>query len=133
MVLGCNRKTCWEQRKQNSSFGWFIIICDLFETYIRKSARLLRILQKNLKPKLDLSITPKKIINTGYTIDTITFDGVMLKTLSDLSEFAIDYVYGVDARRSLYFGPRVAEINEQARFWVGKHLDSYVPHGMLIK
>lgn len=27
----------------------------------------------------------------------------------------------------MYFKPRINDINEQARFWVGEHLDTFVP------
>lgn len=114
-----------------TGYGYYNLLDKvyLFETYINKEvSQIVKDIAKKLEAKTGLAYNTEKIINTGYTIDTITFDGVNAKdALSDLSEFAIDYVYGVDARRSLYFKPRVAEINEQARFWVGKHLDSYVP------
>lgn len=101
----------------------------LFDTYTNKEvSQIVKDIAKKLEAKTGLVYNAEKIISTGYTIDTITFDGVTAKdALSDLAEFAIDYVYGVDTRRSLYFKPRVKEINEQARFWVGKHLDSYLP------
>lgn len=49
------------------------------------------------------------------------------EALKQLADFAIDYVYGVDQYRQLYFQPRDNEINEQARFWIGMHLNTYVP------
>lgn len=69
-----------------------------------------------------------KIIATNYRIEKLIFDGVTLKdALKTLSEFAIDYVYGVDERRQIFFKPRDTEVNEQARFWVGQHMDAYTP------
>ena len=69
-----------------------------------------------------------KIVNVGYKISKIEFDGVSVKdALKQLSDFAIDYVYGIDQMRNLYFKPRLAKINENARFWVGKHLREYSP------
>lgn len=51
----------------------------------------------------------------------------MKDALKTLADFAIDFVYGVDEGRNLYFKPRNAAINEQARLTVGVHLSSYVP------
>lgn len=83
---------------------------------------------RQIERKIGLQFNGNKIINTGYTISRIEFDGVDAKeALAQLSDFAVDYVYGVDEYRQLYFCPRDNEINEQARFWVGQHLGGYVP------
>lgn len=69
-----------------------------------------------------------KIVDTGYTVEKIEFDHITAKeALKQLADFAVNYVYGVDEYRQLYFRPRVDEINEQARFWVGKHVAEYIP------
>lgn len=69
-----------------------------------------------------------KIVDAGYTVSKLVFDGSSVQdALKTLSEFAIDYVYGVDEYRQLYFKPRSSEINEQARLTVGKHVGSYAP------
>ena len=48
-----------------------------------------------------------KIADAGYTITKLVFDGVTVKeALSDLADFAVNYVYGIDEYRSLYFMPR---------------------------
>lgn len=89
---------------------------------------IVREIAQTAETKAGLVYNANKVINASYTIDTITFDGVTAKdALAELSDFAIDYVYGVDERRSLYFKPRNTEINEEARFWVGKHVGGYVP------
>lgn len=89
---------------------------------------IVREIAQAAETKAGLVYNADKVINASYTIDTITFDGVTAKeALAELSDFAIDYVYGVDERRSLYFKPRSTEINEEARFWVGKHVGGYVP------
>ena len=85
-------------------------------------------ISRQIERKIGLTTNPNKIINTGYTITKIILDHVTAKeALKQLSDFAIDYVYGVDEYRQLYFQPRDTEINEQARLWVGQHIDSYVP------
>lgn len=75
-----------------------------------------------------LTFNGNKIINTAYRAERIVFDHVPAKeALKQLSDFAVDYVYGIDAYRQLYFRPRVNEVNEQARFWVGQHIGQYLP------
>lgn len=83
---------------------------------------------RTVESKTGLRMNSSKIIPTDYTISKIVLDHVNVQeALDQLCDFAIDYVYGIDEYRELYFKPRVDEINEQARFWVGQHLDSYVP------
>lgn len=83
---------------------------------------------RQVERKIGLSYNGNKIISTAYNVTTIDFDGVTAKeALKQLTNFAIDYVYGVDEYRQLYFMPRNNEINEQARFWVSKHLGKYQP------
>lgn len=83
---------------------------------------------RQLEQKVGLQYNSNNIVNTGYTASLISFDGVTAKeALKQLSDFAVDYVYGVNEYRQLYFKPRINEINEQARFWVGEHLQSFVP------
>lgn len=69
-----------------------------------------------------------KISDAIYIITKLVFDGVTVKeALSTLADFAVDYVYGVDEYRNLYFAPRETGINEQARLTVGKHINKYIP------
>lgn len=83
---------------------------------------------RQVECKIGLQYNANNIINTGYTASYIEFDGVTAKeALKQLSDFAVDYVYGVNEYRQLYFKPRINDINEQARFWVGEHLDTFVP------
>ncbi len=114
-----------------SGYGYYNMLdkVEIFGTYVGKEVCVIvRDIAKQAEAKIGIVYNADKIISTGYTIDTITFNGVTAKeALSQLSDFAIDYVYGVDTRRNLYFKPRTTTINEQARVWVGKHVDSYVP------
>lgn len=114
-----------------TGYGYYNLLEKIYVwgTYANQEvASIVRDLAKQAEAKIGLVYNSDKIINTGYIISTITFDGITVKeALSKLSDFAIDYVYGVDTRRSLYFKPRVDAINEQGRFWVGKHIGSYVP------
>ena len=69
-----------------------------------------------------------KIETVGYSPTKLVFDGVTAKeALDTLTDFAYDYVYGVDEYRSLYFKRRDTEVNEQARLTVGKHITGYTP------
>ena len=83
---------------------------------------------RKVETSVGLQFNGNKLINTAYTVSHIEFDHVSAKdALKQLSDFAVDYVYGVDEYRQMYFKPRINEINEQARFWVGQHLDEYQP------
>lgn len=101
----------------------------LFKTYEDiEVAEIVKDIAKEAENKLGLVYNAQKIIKVGYKISKIEFDGVDIKeALKQLLDFAIDYVTGVDERRSIYFKPRDNEIQEKARFWVGKHLNSYSP------
>lgn len=92
------------------------------------AANIVRTFARQAEKNIGTVFNADKVIDTNYTIEKLVFDGVTLKdALKTLSEFAIDYVYGVDERRQIFFKPRDTDINEQARFWVGQHLDSYTP------
>jgi hypothetical protein len=83
---------------------------------------------RKVESQVGLSYNSGKIVSTGYVITYLDLDHVTVKeALEELADFAIDYVYGVDEYRELFFMPRDNEINEQARLWVGKHLNSYIP------
>lgn len=102
---------------------------QLFATYENMEvSAIVKLIAQTVETKLGLVYNADKIINTGYTITKIVFDGVdVKKALEQLADFGLDYVFGVDEKRSIYFKPRNTEVNEQARFWVSKHLTSYVP------
>lgn len=69
-----------------------------------------------------------KVYAVGYAITKIVFDGVNAQEcLKQLSEFAYDFVYGVDEYQDLFFKQRITAINEEARFFVGQHIDGYEP------
>lgn len=77
---------------------------------------------------LQVVYNDSKIQSVGYSPTKLVFDGVTVKeALKTLADFAVDYVYGVDEFRCLYFRRRDASVNEEARLTVGKHLASYTP------
>lgn len=101
----------------------------LFETYENIDAGDI---VQDIARKADISqglvYNRTKIAKAGYRVSKLVFDGVTAKeALSTLAAFALDFVYGVDEYRSLYFLPREKRVNEQARFTVGQHIQSYVP------
>lgn len=101
----------------------------IFKTYENMDpGDIVRDIAVEAERHLDIVFNDIKIEKAGYTCTKIVFDGVTIKdALKTLSEFATDFVYGVDERRNIYFKPRVKEINEQARLTVGKHISSYSP------
>ena len=69
---------------------------------------------------LQVVYNDSKIQRVGYSPTKLVFDGVTVKeALSTLADFAVDYVYGVDEYRCLYFRRRETSVNEQARLTVG--------------
>lgn len=101
----------------------------LFQTYENMDVSdIVRDIARQAERSQDLIYNETKIITAGYTVQKLVFDGTSVKdALKTLADFAIDFVYGVDEYRNLYFKPRNASINEQARLTVGMHLSSYVP------
>lgn len=101
----------------------------IFKTYENvEVSNIVVDIARQVENKVGLTFNGNKIINTSYVISKIEFNGVTAKeALKQLTDFAIDYVYGVDEYRQLYFMPRNNEINEQARFWVGMHIGPYSP------
>lgn len=101
----------------------------LFQTYENMDvADIVRDIARQAEKSQDLIYNETKIITAGYTVQKLVFDGTSVKdALKTLADFAVDYVYGVDENRNLYFKPRNGSINEQARLTVGVHIASYVP------
>ncbi|MEG2568741.1 MAG: hypothetical protein RSA84_21290, partial [Acinetobacter sp.] len=101
----------------------------IFKTYENMEvSKIVADIAKQIETKAGLTYNSNKIINVAYNVTKIEFNGVSAKeALKQLTDFAIDYVYGVDEYRQLYFRPRNNEINEQARFWVGQHISKYSP------
>lgn len=101
----------------------------LFETYENiDPGTIVRDIAMKAEKTHGLIYNASKISDAGYTITKLVFDGVTVKeALATLADFAIDYVYGVDEYRNLYFMPRETSINEQARLTVGKHINKYIP------
>lgn len=101
----------------------------IFGEYANKEiAEIVKDICRQAEKKTGIAFNQSKIYKVGYNISKIVFDGVSAKeALEQLSEFATDYVYGVDEYHEFYFKPRVDEINEEARFWVGAHLNSFIP------
>lgn len=114
-----------------SGYGYYNALENVlvFGTYENKDpGDIVRELARLAEERIGTIYNSTKIINANYIISKLVFEGVTLKdALSKLSNFAIDYVYGVDEQRQLYFHPRTTKINEQARFWVGQHINTYVP------
>lgn len=81
-----------------------------------------------IEPETDIVYNGGKIRPTGYVASKLRFDYVTAKdALKQLAEFAVDYIYGVDAYRELYFKPLNTDVNEQARLWVGQHVTTFEP------
>lgn len=101
----------------------------LFETYEHMDpGAIVRDIARKAEKNHGLVYNQTKIADAGYTVTKLVFDGVTAKeALDTLSDFALDFVYGVDEYRSLYFQPRARRINEETRLTVGTHIQKYQP------
>ncbi len=101
----------------------------LFEQYENMEVTdIVKDIAQKIEHKTGIKANSSKMHMVNYKISKIVFDGVDAKeALKQLSEFAVDWVYGVDEQRDLFFKIRNDKINEEARFWVGQHLNSFEP------
>lgn len=126
-VAGTTEKT-WEY----TGYGYFqqleyVIVNKSFtNTEISRIAR--DIITTDIEPGTGARYNASKIYSTGYMASGLTFDYATAKdALKQLSEFAANFIYGVDEYRDVYFKPLVTEINENSRIWVGFHIEEFVP------
>lgn len=114
-----------------SGFGFFNQLDDLFVNETFEDIEISKIVDsvaKKIELKSRIVYNKNKIYSTGYTATKLTFDFIKAKeAIKTLAEFAVNYLYGVDERRELFFKPANMEINEKSRFWVGHHVQQFVP------
>lgn len=113
-------------------YGFFnqlndVIINDTYEdTEISQIVK--NIMTTTIEPNTDVVYNASKIYSTDYTANKLKFSYVTAKeALSNLVDFAGDYVYGVDEYQQFFFKPVTTEINEDSRFWVGWHAHEFKP------
>jgi len=86
------------------------------------------IVRAYIEPNTGALYATDKIYSTGYIATGLKFDHVTAKeALSQLAEFAANFIYGVDETRDVFFKPLVTDINENSRFWVGHHIEKFLP------
>jgi ribosomal protein L31E len=86
------------------------------------------IIQTLVEPNTGILYRSSKIVPVGYVASRIEFAYTDAnEAIKELAEFAANFVYGVDAYREFFFKPINTEINESARFTVGRHLSEYIP------
>ena len=114
-----------------SGFGYYGLLerATVFGTFEGVDvADIVRDIGTQVESQLGIRAVSSEIVKTGYTVSKIVFDGEDAKeALKKLTEFAANYVSGVDEYSRLYFKKISSDINEQARFWVGEHVRSYIP------
>lgn len=78
------------------------------------------IIANKVEPQTDIVYNASKIYSPGYTAKKLKFSYVTAKeALTDLAEYAGNYICGVDETRQLYFKEVNVSINEDSRFWLG--------------
>lgn len=120
-----------DQEYKFKGFGYYNTLESLFifQTYENMDVgAIARDIAIKAEQNLGIVYNGTKIPNVGYVPAKLVFDGVTAKkALATLADFAIDYVFGVDEYRNLYFKPRDTKVNKQAHLTVGKHFASYSP------
>ena len=130
-ILNCPSQGSTAKEYKYTAHGYYnkldaVVIFADFQG--REVSNMVSDIARQAELKAGLNYSSNLLINTNYIASRIQFDGVTAKdALKQLSDFAIDYVYGVDEYRRLFFRPRNREVNEQARFWVGDHQGSFEP------
>ena len=80
-----------------------------------------------IEPETDIVYDALKIEATSYEVKSIRWDRAEAKdVMKRLSELALGYEFGVDEERDFFFRQKDTAINEDARFWVGKHLKTFI-------
>lgn len=117
-----------------SGYGFFQKLDKIIvnKTYENKevSAAVTDLVQTVISPKTGVRYNSNKIYatNPAYVLQKIRFDFAKAKdVVKTLADFAVDYVYGVDALMEFFFKPRATTINEDMRFWVGHHIQTFEP------
>lgn len=91
-------------------------------------AAIVKDIARTVEANTGIVYNDSKIYNVGYSVTHIKFDGVSAKeALDELSEFALNFIYGVDEYREFYFKQINEDINEEARIWVGTHCSGFEP------
>ncbi|MBA7568553.1 hypothetical protein ES708_10282 [subsurface metagenome] len=82
----------------------------------------------------DIVYSVDKIKATAYEVQSIRWDRVSSKeVMKELAEMVLGYEFGVDEDREFFFRPKDTSINEDTRFWVGKHLTVFIPKADISK
>jgi hypothetical protein len=86
------------------------------------------LVQNYVNSQTDIVFRSSKITTTGYVLTRLNFDYCTAEeAIKQLSEYALNYVYGVDADREFFFKPLLTAVNEAARLTVGVHIDNFEP------
>ena len=114
-----------------SGFGHYSLLdrVNVFDTYEDKDvADIVRDIGTQIEAKVGIRAISSEIVKTGYRVTKIGFDGEKAKeAIKQLTEFAANYISGVDEYNRIYFKKISSDINEHARFWVGEHVELYEP------
>ncbi|MDR3591587.1 MAG: hypothetical protein P4N41_18175 [Negativicutes bacterium] len=121
-----------QESLQFTGYGFFQKLDKIIinKTYVSTevSAAVTDLVQNVIAPITGIRYNSNKMYPTDYTLQKLRFDYVKAKdAMQTLSEYGIDYVYGVDELMEFFFKPRITTINEDTRFWVGHHCQSFVP------
>lgn len=108
-ILNCPSQGSTAKEYKYTAHGYYnkldaVVIFADFQG--REVSNMVSDIARQAELKAGLNYSSNLLINTNYIASRIQFDGVTAKdALKQLSDFAIDYVYGVDEYRRLFFRP----------------------------
>lgn len=107
----------------------------IFETYENQEiADIVRNICRQVEAKTGIVYNDNKIYDVDYDIKKIVFDGVSAKeALEQLSEFATDFVYGVDEYREFSSGHVLIRSMKKRAFGLVRILTDLNRHKALIR
>ena len=87
------------------------------------SAIVKDILDTLVIPSTDITYSSSDIVDTGFSVDTLTFDTMADSALKTLADLAGSYEWGVDVNKNFFFKPLSTVIRHYLR--IGKEITLY--------
>lgn len=117
-----------EKVQTYAGYGYFARLRHIIVDKIYEDTEIAKIAEDVIRRYVEgngATYNGSKLYFTGYAATKVNFAHATAKdALQQLSEFAVNYVWGVDEYREVFFRPRRDEVNDYMRLWVGEHVES---------